>query len=410
MSTGIAVLFDQLSVQPGDTITIITDERTDQQVGELLFAQALELGADADLSRVKARHTNGENFTPPVVAAIRASDIAILATSWSASHSAGVLAAVEAGVRVLSMPGVNSDMFGTGAMTADYAEVERLSVRWGELFARGHEVRVTTALGTDITAGLGGTSRMPFLDTGVMPAQGGLGNMPAGEVAFAPIEGTTRGRIVADIMLSTTPGNLAEPVEIDIEDGRVLAVRGGAAAEEFDRELERHGDSARVVAEIAVGTNAAAKSIGIVIEDEKQLGTAHVGFGHSEGIGGHNASTIHADAIMATATVTIDGVDLLRDGAVVEAAQARESLADMPSTGGFWVELSTTAKRDVDGKLEAGWFDSGRQQRWAQVGDPAAAALARRLLLESRLRATDGSDEARALHLMSRYNLVAPAE
>ncbi len=112
MTSGADNLFSRLGIQEGDTVTIVVDEVTDPRVGETLFDAAIARGADADLSKVRGRHTNGDNLPPQVVAAIRASDIAILATTtWSASHSAGVIAAIEGGVRVLSMPGVTFEMY-----------------------------------------------------------------------------------------------------------------------------------------------------------------------------------------------------------------------------------------------------------------------------------------------------------
>ena len=405
MTTGADNLFSRLGILEGDTVTIVVDEVTDPRVGEILFEKAIELGADAELSRVRGRHTNGDNLPPQVVAALRASDIAILATTtWSASHSAGVIAAIEGGVRVLSMPGVTFEMFSHGAMTADYDEVERLTVLWGEVFARGRRIRITTAKGTDLTAELGGLTRTPFLDTGSMGPAGGLANMPGGEVAFAPIEGTTQGVVIADIMLSTTPGNLDHEIRIDITDGKVADVSGGPAARDFLLELERHGDSARVVAEIAVGTNAAARSVGVVLEDEKQLGTAHVGFGHSVGIGGLNASTIHADAIMADATVSVDGVEIIRAGVITPEGQLREALTDFNGRGGRY-RLTGMPSRSVDGHLEAPWTDSSGLERWSPVGDDAGA----RILdgwTERPLEAESGTAEARQLQLLARYGLV----
>lgn len=405
MTLGADNLFSRLDIQVGDTITIVVDEATDPRVGEILFDTAVQLGADVDLSRVRGRHTNGDNLPPQVVAAIRASDIAILATTmWSASHSAGVIAAIDGGVRVLSMPGVTFDMFSNGAMTADYDEVERLTVLWGELFARGRRIRVTTAKGTDVSAELGGLTRSPFLDTGSMRHEGGLANMPGGEVAFAPIEGTSQGKIVADVMLSTSPGNLSEEIEIEIVDGRVGSVTGGTAAAEFTQELERHGESARVVAEIAVGTNASARFVGVVLEDEKALGTAHVGFGHSVGIGGLNASTIHADAIVAKATVNIDGVDLIRDGVVTPEGQLREALAAFNGRGGTY-RTTGLPSRSIDGHLEAPWTDSAGQERWSPVGDDASSVEVDGWLDRS-LVAEPGTIDARRLQLLARYGLV----
>ncbi|CAN5266187.1 hypothetical protein BH09ACT5_BH09ACT5_09920 [soil metagenome] len=405
MTSGADNLFSRLGIQEGDTVTIVVDEVTDPRVGETLFEKATELGADVDLSRVRGRHTNGDNLPPQVVAALRASDIAILATTtWSASHSAGVIAAIEGGVRVLSMPGVTYEMFSNGAMTADYDEVERLTVIWGELFARGRRIRITTAKGTDLTAELGGLTRTPFLDTGSVSPAGGLANMPGGEVAFAPIEGTTSGVVIADIMLSTTPGNLDSEVRIDLAGGRVVDVSGGPAARDFIRELDRHGDSSRVVAELAVGTNAAARLVGVVLEDEKKLGTAHVGFGHSVGIGGKNASTIHADAIMADATVSVDGVEILRDGVMTPEGQLREALAAFTARGGSY-RVTGLPSRSVDGHLEAPWTDSSGFERWSPVGDDASAAQLDGWS-ERPLQAESGTPEARQLQLLARYGLI----
>lgn len=407
MIKGAEVIARQLSIQPGENISIVVDEGTDPRVGAILLEGALANGADATLTRVRGRTMNGENLPPQVVAALRVSDVAILSTTtWSASHSAGVISAIESGLRVLSMPGVTYDMFHEGAMTADYDEVERLSIVWGERFMRGGQIRITAARGTDLTASLGGWTRGPFLDIGKPPASGGLCNIPGGEVAFAPIEGTAQGVVVADVMLSTSRGSLAEPVELTIADGVVTRVRGGAAAREFEAALERHGDSARVVAEVAIGTNASARFVGVVIEDEKKLGTAHVGFGHAVGLGGKNMSSMHADAIVDKATLSIDGVHLIKDGTVMPEGQARERLAGFAGRGGRYRRRDAQT-RITGGRLERSWLDIAGETRWMQVGDDEAARLVAGLD-RLPLSAAPGSDEARQLDLLALYGLVEP--
>jgi len=409
MIKGAEVIARQLSIQPGENITIVVDEGTDARVGAILLEGALAKGADATLTRVRGRTMNGENLPPQVVAALRVSDVAILSTTtWSASHSAGVISAIESGLRVLSMPGVTYDMFHEGAMTADYDEVERLSIIWGERFMRGRQIRITAAKGTDLTASLGGWTRSPFLDIGKPPASGGLCNIPGGEVAFAPIEGTAQGVVVADVMLSTSKGSLAEPVELTIADGVVTEVRGGIAAREFEAALERHGDSARVVAEVAIGTNASARFVGVVIEDEKKLGTAHVGFGHAVGLGGKNMSSMHADAIIDKATLSIDGIHLIKDGAVMPEGQSRESLSSFAGRSGRY-RLTGAPTRTVDGALERSWRDIAGETRWMQVGD-AEAARSVGALEKMPLSAEQGSGAARQLDLLALYGVVEPEE
>jgi leucyl aminopeptidase (aminopeptidase T) len=384
----------------------VTDTRSDADVGRAIFAEALRRGADAAWCQVQARDSNGAELPEPIVAALASCDLAALVTSWSATHSPGVIAAVQAGTRVLSMPGVRSSMLNEGALTADYKRVRELTERWGEYFARGSRVRLTTHAGTDLTADLGGWSRPPFLDDGTMPRGIGMvGNMPAGEIAVAPVEGSAHGRVIADLTMSTTPRPVSGPVTIDVENGKVTAVRGGPEADDFEAALSAHGDSSRVVAEIALGTNPGALHIGVVIEDEKRLGTAHVGFGHSIGLGGLNVSTIHADAIFASVTMTVDGVELIRDGVPVAEAIAREPLSMFPGAGGRY-RAGGVPGEIVDGRLHAAWLDVRGRRRLAQVGDDEAAGMAAGVLTAERWAAAAGSPEARVLELMQRYGLA----
>lgn len=407
MSRGIEVLIERLGIGPGDIVSVVTDSGVDPGIGSTLLGAMLDAGADANWSQVQRQDSNGANFPAPIVAALRASDIALLATSWSASHSAGVIDAIQGGVRVVSMPGIRMDMFGDGGMTADYDEVERLSVRWGEHFGRGRRAHLTSRRGTDLRVDLGGWGRRPFLDMGRLPrGEGGLANMPAGEVAIPPIEGTGDGRIVADLMVSSFKGNLTTPVVITIVGGRIVEIDGGPEAQTLRAALDQHGPGAEVVAELALGTNAAARSIGIVLEDEKQLGTAHVGFGHAVGLGGSNESTLHADAILADATLTIDGVPLLRDGQVTPEGFAREPLDLFDGAGGAYDPTEVETRVDPEGRLLAAWQDVADARYWAQVGNDAAARSAARVVGTGVFTAPAETRDAQALELLARYGVV----
>ena len=54
-----------------------------------------------------------------------------------------------------------------------------------------------------------------------------------------------------------------------------------------------------------------------MLEDEKILGTVHVAFGASAGIGGNVAVPIHLDVVIEDATLTIDGRTVLDAGRYV---------------------------------------------------------------------------------------------
>lgn len=410
MGTGIDALFRAVDLAPGDNVVIVTDTGCDPDVGQLLFDGALGRGIDASWSTIQARSVHGEELPPPVVSAVQSSHLSILATSVSASYAPGVTQAIKQGVRILSMPGVGVDMLEEGAMTADYAWVQRLTERWGERFARGRTVRVTTERGTDLAVDIGGWSRAPLLDCGRFPRDRGcMGNLPAGEAAISPIEGSAHGRVVADLTLSTTRGPLATPVTIEIEEGKITRITGGEEAAVLERSLSEHGDSALVVAEVAIGTNPAARHVGIVIEDEKALGTAHIGFGHAIGLGGTNISGIHVDAIFGNATFLIDDVPLTVGGHVADDGLKREPLESFP---GSWLRFEPGPQdvRVTDGLVSASWRDLHGTQYWAQVGDDEASRAAQEVVARGRHEVQPGSREARLCELLAVYGVLTPVD
>jgi leucyl aminopeptidase (aminopeptidase T) len=390
-------------------LTIVTDTNSEAEIGRRMAERALERGADAVLIHMAGRTVHGEELPAQVGAAIRDSDVAILLTSVSASYAPSVTAAVHSGVRVLSMPGVRADMFEVGAMTADYHAVLNLTERWGERFARGKAVTVTTGAGTNITADLGGWERAPLLDTGRLArGTGALTNMPAGEVAICPIEGSTRGQVVVDLTVSTSPRPVADPICVTVTDGRVTGINGGDEAQGLSKALDKHGPSAYSVAEIALGTNPLARHIGVVIEDEKALGSGHLGFGHAVGLGGSNVSGIHVDGIFSKASLAIDGMHLVNNGEIVEEALARERLDQFPGAGGTY-ETGPAECRVSSGRLEASWRDLHGLTHWSQVGDEEAAAAAA-LKGGEVLSPSSGSREARIAELLAAYCVLEPAK
>src|SRR5262249_7483347 len=113
----------------------------------------------------------------------------------------------------------------------------------------------------------------------------------------------------------TQVGRIEEPITLRFEQGRIVAVEGGREADVVRRVMAEAGSGADTVAEIGLGTNEQAHVRGLVLTDEKVLGTAHVAFGHNTGsYGGDNEAAIHVDGIMADATVEADGRVVIERG------------------------------------------------------------------------------------------------
>jgi leucyl aminopeptidase (aminopeptidase T) len=174
---------------------------------------------------------------------------------------------------------------------------------------------VTCPRGTDLTLELGGRDGMA--DDGDLAARGAFGNLPCGEGFIAPASGEGRLSPTSLGPLGITP----EPATLTVTGGRLASAEGGLGPEFWSR-LIAHGELGTNLAELGVGTNDRATLTGNVLEDEKILGTVHVAFGASAGIGGTVSVPIHLDVVVADATLVVDGHPVLEGGRFVLAEHA----------------------------------------------------------------------------------------
>jgi leucyl aminopeptidase (aminopeptidase T) len=306
-----AVVHDCLGVREGESALVICNPAT-QGMGERLRAEAEAAGADAVLAVMAERESHAAEPPEPVAAAMLSTDVILAPTVQSLSHTAARKAATEAGARIATLPGVTEEMLAR-VMSADMQTLRRRSRAVAEILTRGGEARITCANGSDLRLGLEGRTAIP--DAGELSAPGAFGNLPCGEGFIAPVERTGKGRLVVDGSIASvgTPG---EPVALTVEGGALVS----ATQEEGKRLMDLltvHGADATQVAELGIGTNERAILTGEVLEDEKILGTAHVAFGASAGIGGTVQVPVHLDCVVMEPDVTVDGEPVVRGGALL---------------------------------------------------------------------------------------------
>lgn len=303
-----AVVRDCLAVKQGEDVLVVGNPAT-QPLAERLREEARVAGADAVLAVFAEREQHGVEPPDPVAAAMLKADVVLAATVQSLSHTAARKAATDAGARAATLPGVTEEMLAR-VMSADMGELRRRSNAVAEILTGASEGRITCPNGSDLTLNLDGRTAIP--DSGELTEPGAFGNLPCGEGFIAPHHDAGGGRLVVDGIVASI-GIPDPPTELAVEDGALVDATG-PVGEELMRQLTAAGADGTRLAELGVGTNEKAVLSGELLEDEKILGTIHVAFGASAGIGGEIQVPVHLDCVVMKPTLTVDGTDIVRDG------------------------------------------------------------------------------------------------
>ena len=315
-----------LGIQSGEIVSIVTDSADPDriEIARAFWEEARAKGADAILVEMLPRKNSGEEPPAPIAQLMAESNVVLCPTTKSLSHTQARRIASARGARIASLPTITKEMV-IRCLTADYESIAALTRRVAERLSRGSKFRVESELGTSLE--LERQDRTVGADTGLLTQAGDMGNLPAGEAFFAPMEGTATGKIVFDGSVADV-GKLAEPIELQVEHGIARIVSTSAAAQELNRNLSAHGPDAYNIAELGVGTNDRAIVSGYILEDEKVLSTVHIALGNNAGMGGKVNVPIHLDGLIRNATLYVDGELVLDKGRLVDwlAAPAGQTL------------------------------------------------------------------------------------
>ncbi len=298
-----------MGVKKGENVLIITDEPL-RKIGLSLWLAAKEIAGEAMLLEITPRISNGEEPPPSVAEFMKKFDVILIPTSRSMTHTKARRDACQAGARVATLPGITEDSM-KRTLSADYNKIAQRSQKLMKALSGKKEARVKAIAGTDITLSLEG--RTWNTDTGLYHQPGSYGNLPAGEVFIAPLEGTANGTIVVDGAMAGV-GVVKKPIKLVVRDGYVTEITGDNSAKNLEKSIEKFGKPARNIAELGIGTNDKAKIIGMVLEDEKVMGTVHMAIGDNKSMGGEVSVQSHLDGILLKPTLEIDGEVIMKDG------------------------------------------------------------------------------------------------
>jgi leucyl aminopeptidase (aminopeptidase T) len=238
-------------------------------------------------------------------------DVVFCPTAKSLTHTDARRAASAKGVRIATFPGITKDVMIRG-MNADYKAISKRTIKLQKILEKGKKVRVTAPSGTDISFEITGRKVIP--SKGLFHAKGESGNLPTGETFLAPIEGTSNGVFVVDGSMAGLGLIKNANIRIEVENGYATKITGGTLAKKLKLMLDKVGKEARNIAEFGIGTNDSAKLSGVLLEDEKVMGTIHIAVGNNVSMGGSVNVPIHLDGVIKKPTVWMDGRLLMKDG------------------------------------------------------------------------------------------------
>jgi leucyl aminopeptidase (aminopeptidase T) len=293
-----------LRIQPGEAVTLITDEAT-LPIAASLATELEEAGARWSAFKLEDLAPRPLTAMPPeVLAALETSQVSIFAVQVQRNELRSRMQMTEVvnrrRIRHAHMVNITPQIMCEG-MRADFALVDRLSQKVIEKVRQATAIRATTPAGTTIHAAL--NPEYKWLKTSGIISPDKWGNLPGGEIFTTP--GEVNGTFVVDGVvgdfLCARYGLVREtPLTIEIAGNRIVECRSA------NRQLERdfweytHTDeNSDRVGEFAIGTNIGVdRVIGNILQDEKFPGI-HIAFGnpYGEHTGAPWFSSTHIDVV-----------------------------------------------------------------------------------------------------------------
>ncbi|MCK4613374.1 MAG: aminopeptidase [Thermoplasmata archaeon] len=295
-----------MGVKSRESVVIITDTGK-RKIGEALFEAALEIAPKVLLAVMPPAARMGEEPIKMVGELMKTADVVFAPTTYSLTHTRARKLATKAGTRIATMPGITRGMMSSGGMTADFKEIQKSIKNMSRPLKNRKKVHITTTPGTDLSFSIEGR-KWVLEDTGICRKKGGYTNLPAGEIFIAPVEGTASGKLVVD---GAFMEKVKEPITVDIKKGLAVKFEGEGSEKveaifKESSEKLKEPKNAYNIAKFGIGMNPRSKIIGNILEDEKALGTIHIGFGGNYTFGGRVRAGMDIEGIVRTPTVEID--------------------------------------------------------------------------------------------------------
>jgi len=310
-----------LRVQPGEKVTVITDEVT-KEIAASLVHEVEAVGCPYRAWVLEELAERPLVDLPREIAEdLETSQVSIFAVQAQAHELRSRMQMTDIvnrrKIRHAHMVNIDRQIMLEG-MRADFQKVDRISSKVIEMVRRASQVRATTAAGTNLIADLNPNYR--WVKTSGIISPDKWGNLPGGEIFTTP--GEVNGTFVIDGVLGdwlcAKFGDLkSTPLTIQMKGNRLTEAHSSNRELEADFWTYTHTDeNSDRVGEFAIGTNIELKDIiGQILQDEKYPGI-HIAFGNPYGAhtGAEWDSVTHIDVVGRKFNIWVDDEQIMRDG------------------------------------------------------------------------------------------------
>ncbi|MFX0013414.1 MAG: aminopeptidase [Promethearchaeota archaeon] len=296
-------------LQSGESVLVLSDFGQAPEIS-MAAVKAIERLEGKPLLLIMEKNRLIEKTIPESYQKImNEADLIVLCTSDYFPSDSRVIAA-KAGARVLSMVKADESMI-RRCIDIDYDELSKLTRNIADRFSKAREVEIKSDAGTDINFTLSGNKAVYF--DGLCREKGKITSHPSGVVAV-PLEGKqAEGTWIINASAAKL-GLIDPPIIIEVTEGVANIVSDSEQANKFRKILSEGDDNSWKICEVGCGTNAKATYIGELIEDERVLGSAHIGLGGNTHFGGNIQSVTHIDTSTRNPTVMLDGNEIISNG------------------------------------------------------------------------------------------------
>lgn len=312
-SKAVRKVVEMAGVKKGDNVLVLADYNT-ISVGEKVVSQVYQIDAYPIFMLVPPLKVQGEELPEAVTQMAKLVNVIIAPMTTNLAHTRTRYEAQKLGIPVMVLGEVSEEVLTSEAFDADFHAIKPRVEKLAALFTKAKVARVTSAKGTDITISIEGRNGRALHG---FAQKSEIGAPPGIESSIAPVEGTSEGKIVADVSIAGLGGLVQEPVVINVHKGFANEISGGVEAKSFRELMENLKDpNVYNIGELGVGMNPKCTPKGNMAEDEASQGVIHIALGTSV-TGGKVKAAGHYDTLISKGTLELDGVAVVKDGELV---------------------------------------------------------------------------------------------